>query len=362
MTPVLLVGDYPPPMGGIAVHVRQLHDALVRRGARVRGIDLGRAAGVHPQVRRARPGPALLGALVEEKEAVTHLHTSGNNPRSLAVVAGVGLFRSGKGPSVVTLHSGLLPAFLAHSKARRIAARAALAPYARIIAVSEAVAAALHAAGVDGSRIRVHPAFVASEVRPAALDPALDSALTDRLAARRPLVAYAHHPSKVYGRALFLEALARVRARRPGLTAVIYGPGTDAPEFAADVRAAGVAGALEVVGELEHPVALGVMAACDLFVRPTLADGDAISVREALALGVRCVASDASARPSGVTCFETGSVSSLARAIDAALEAPAASDAGPDAADFLLQQYAQAWAGHRPGILHHERFLKGGTQ
>ncbi len=358
MTPVLLVGDYPPPMGGIAVHVRQLHDALVRRGARVRGIDLGRAAGVHPQVRRARPGPALLGALVEEGEAVTHLHTSGNNPRSLAVVAGVGLLRSGRGPSVVTLHSGLLPAFLAHSKARRVAARAALAPYARIIAVSEAVAAALHAAGVDGSRIRVHPAFVASEVRPAALD----SALIDRLAARRPLVAYAHHPSKVYGRALFLEALARVRSRRPGLTAVIYGPGTDEPSFAADVRAAGVEGALVVVGELEHPVALGVMARCDLFVRPTLADGDAISVREALALGVRCVASDASARPSGVTCFETGSVTSLARAIDAALEAPAACDAGPDAADFLLQQYAQTWAGHRSGILHHERFLKGGTQ
>ena len=43
----------------------------------------------------------------------------------------------------------------------------------------------------------------------------------------------------------------------------------------------------------------------DLFLRPTLTDGDSISVREALYFNVPVVASDVSVRPAGVQCFKT---------------------------------------------------------
>jgi hypothetical protein len=56
-------------------------------------------------------------------------------------------------------------------------------------------------------------------------------------------------------------------------------------------------------------------------VRPTLADGDAISVREAIALGRRVVATSASARPPGVHLCRAGSASDLARAMKRALAA-----------------------------------------
>lgn len=41
-----------------------------------------------------------------------------------------------------------------------------------------------------------------------------------------------------------------------------------------------------------------------IYVRPTKTDGDSLSVREALALGAKVVASDASVRPEGVMCYK----------------------------------------------------------
>jgi hypothetical protein len=55
-----------------------------------------------------------------------------------------------------------------------------------------------------------------------------------------------------------------------------------------------------------------VIAACDVFVRPTLADGDSVSVREALALGRVVVASAVGHRPEGVLTFRAGSAANCA--------------------------------------------------
>src|SRR5205085_11930594 len=53
-------------------------------------------------------------------------------------------------------------------------------------------------------------------------------------------------------------------------------------------------------------------------------DGDASSVREALAMGVRVVASDTDFRPRGVRLFPKGDADALADAIDKALAEPPA--------------------------------------
>jgi len=62
-----------------------------------------------------------------------------------------------------------------------------------------------------------------------------------------------------------------------------------------------------------------VLAACDVFVRPTTSDGDANSVREALALGVPTVASDVVERPDGAIPYKCGDAKDFARAVRRAL-------------------------------------------
>jgi glycosyltransferase involved in cell wall biosynthesis len=75
----------------------------------------------------------------------------------------------------------------------------------------------------------------------------------------------------------------------------------------------------------------------DLFVRPTRADGDSISVREALGLGVRVLASDVGQRPPGVVRFSVGDPASLAAGARAALAGPRPDDAGADVSARILE-------------------------
>jgi glycosyltransferase involved in cell wall biosynthesis len=333
---VLLVGDYPPPHGGVAVHVQQLHGYLRERGVEAVVLDIGKGGRPAPDVIPVRTpaqyGTRLAGFLREGW--TVHVHTSGNNPKSwmLAATAGV----RARAHRVITLHSGLLPDYLAASVSRRAFARVALAGYSRVVAVSEAVGEALARCGVPEDKLVVYPAFCGSQVKPGKVSEAIQAARSRR----RPLLAMAHHPSPVYGRGLMFRALRMIADELPGVGLAVFGPGTHSEEFLRDAREHRVEGLIEDMGELEHAQALALMARCDAFIRPTTHDGDAISVREALALRVPCVASDVCGRPRGTYTFRAGNAMDLAERVHQALEAGPAQTVSPDAGPVLMKLYA----------------------
>jgi glycosyltransferase involved in cell wall biosynthesis len=242
---------------------------------------------------------------------------------------------------VITLHSGRIPEFLAAQETRRWFARVALGGYGRVIAVSEPIRLALLSAGVPPASLDVLPPFLPTEVRPGA-PPIGFEAIRAR---RRPLLAMAHHPSPIYGREAMFRALGLLKTRYPEIGLAVFGPGTRTSEFRNAAAGAGISDCIEDFGELEHADALGLLARADVFVRPTRVDGDAISVREALALGTPCVASDACPRPWGTTPFRTDDAEDLARAIGhALLRGPVQVDA-PDVGEKLLGLYQRLWSG-----------------
>jgi glycogen(starch) synthase len=315
---ILLVGDYPPPAGGISTHVQQLHRLLQSRGWSSAVLDIGKGATRMPGVIPAGRPLSFATRLTEHalKGSLIHLHTSGNNPKAWAVAASCGWVPPRRGPRVLTVHSGLMPTAVRTDRTLRFTARAAVRGFDALVAVSQAVAEALEELGADASRIEIHPAFIASAVIPGAPP----SGFAQMRARRKTLIAMAHHPSPVYGRTVMFEALKELAGRLPGVGLCLFGPGTDDPAFEAAARSAGVEELLEPAGELEHGQVLAILEQADLFVRPTLADGDSISVREALALGVPTVASDAATRPSKVTTFRSGDREDLVRAIVAAAQ------------------------------------------
>jgi glycosyltransferase involved in cell wall biosynthesis len=299
----LIVGALPPPSGGVATHCRELARALTAAGMHAELLDPRR---VGPDGRDGRP--RLLGrlALAHLRRELIHVHTNGHNRGSWTLAA---LCAAGHlGPSLLTLHSGLAPDYIrAHARACRfIAAR-----YWRIVAVNAEIAGALVDAGLDPSRIVIEAAFTPSSLAFRLPPPGLAQIRR----AHRLLIACALAPGPEYGAAVVLDAFTLVRARRPDAGLVVYGPGTRAPALAAAARARGLHGAVHHLGELERHRALAVVAAADLFVRPTLADGDAISVREAIALGRPVVASAVGARPPEAALFPAGDAGACAEQI-----------------------------------------------
>jgi len=299
----LIVGALPPPSGGVATHCRELQRALAGRGVHAELIDPRR---VGPDGSDGRPRLVARLALAHLRRELIHVHTNGHNRGSwtLAALCAAGHF----GPSLLTLHSGLAPDYVrGHARlCRRIAER-----YTRIIAVNPEIAGALTDAGVSPARIIVAGAFTPSSLSFRLSPPGLAQIRR----AHPLLIACALAPGPEYGATVLLDAFRQVRARVPDAGLVVYGPGTRAPALAAAARARGVDGGVYHLGELDREHALAVVEAADLFVRPTLADGDAISVREALALGRPVVASAVGARPPEAALFPAGEAGACAEQI-----------------------------------------------
>lgn len=336
---VLLVGSFPPPFGGIAVHVAALREELAARGAEVEGVDVGgrgRAlAGVMPA---GGPG-ALAAALARPAGAgfLIHAHISGHTPKSWLVALASGLARRPFGPrALLTVHSGLLPSFLAQGAPSRALARAAVGAFGRVVAVTPHLAQELAVLGVPRGRLAVAPAFIGA-ARPGRPPPGLAALRAER----RPLLTCAVGPGAVYGLRVLFAAMPSVARRRPSVGLAVFGP-EDEGRACALARRYGIEERVLFLGQVEHAQALAAMAASDLFVRPALADGDAISVREALSLGVPVVASAVGHRPEGVALFRNGDSLALAGEILRALAAPRAGRRAPERGlEPLLQVYRE---------------------
>jgi glycosyltransferase involved in cell wall biosynthesis len=241
-----------------------------------------------------------------------HVHTSGANRKSWALAAICAAAGKLAGlPPLITFHSGLGPGWLAEDPARARVACAVGNAFARVVAVSEDIREALLCCGVARSRIEVLPAFTHSFLKPGT-PPAGFRELREEAA---PLYCAMLAPGPVYGAEVLLRAFAEVHQQNPRARLALYGPGT------LELHLAGAAaGAMRAFGELHRPAALALIAGSDVFVRPTLADGDSVSVREAVALGRVVVATSVGTRPAEARLAPPGDPAALARALTEAAD------------------------------------------
>jgi glycosyltransferase involved in cell wall biosynthesis len=210
---------------------------------------------------------------------------------------------------VLTLHSGLAPPYIrAHARwVRRICRR-----YTTVIAVNREIAAAVTDAGVPAAQVVIAPAFTTASLQFRLPPPGLAA-----IRRRHPLLLSSAivHGAPEYGEDVLLDAFLHVHKTFEAAALLVYGPGTRAATFVAEVRRRGLAGSVYCMGELARERALALVAASDVFVRPSRADGDAISVREALALERPVVASDVGTRPPEAHLFDAGNPHALAEQI-----------------------------------------------
>jgi glycosyltransferase involved in cell wall biosynthesis len=312
---VLLVGDYPPPYGGVSVQIWVLRRRLAALpGVQCRVLDIGASR----RERRSDCLPArnpadFVGKLFVHaaRQYVIHLHTNGHNVKSWLVsltCAMAGMLNARK--TVVSVGSGSFPDFVRGAgRATRALIRMTLKAMGAVVCRNEPARAAMIDLGIPAAKILVLPGFYGVRAGDTGEVPA---EIGTFLAHHSPVLAAMGSSGREYGIPLVVEAATRLRSRHPRLGLLLIG----APEL--DAHA--LDGSLLVTGGLPHDVALGVVRKATVFVRPTYFDGDASSVREALALGVPVVASDTDFRPEGVTLFRRGDAADLTEKITHALD------------------------------------------
>lgn len=340
---VIQIGAWPPPIGGVAMYVRRLSLLLRDRGWRVTVIDVSGEPKAFPpgidgtvlEGPRARQAIGIAWRLARTpRDALVHIHVSAFNSIRFLLPLLPALFRLRQ--VILSIYDGRFTDWSKQlAPRRRESLRRTLAAADLVVVVSEEQReAVVDHVRVPRERVRLVPPFLLErEVAPAALP--------DLPPGDAPLALVSGIGEPLYWWEGLLDAVERLGPRlRWALTAyTAFDPGY----FDEVERRAAKLPNVALLRNLETPQFQSLLARCDLFVRPTLVDGDSVTLREALAAGKPVVASDAVRRPDGVTLFRSQDVDDLVRAVAEAADHGSVRKPGA-AADFseeILSVYAE---------------------
>ncbi|MEZ4698180.1 MAG: glycosyltransferase family 4 protein [Rhodothermales bacterium] len=314
----LLLGAYPPPTGGIAVHIKRLASLLVEAGFSVIVVDFyGRSpVSTDDGVTVMRVGRfnmlgfvRMLLFLLRSRFSVVHLHGSSFRRGALVSRALTSLIRARN--RLVTIHSGSFVSFYDSSSDRtQNHIRRLLDRFDTIVCVGQEQREHLKNIGYPDDRLEVIPAFIApkradsSEIR-LSIDELRDN--VDLIVSTSGCGAdyYGHHTI------LQAVALARENGLRIGLVFAFYAM-YDEPYFSQLVESIGQTPNSLVYRDLSPEEFSDILYHSDVYVRATDRDGDAIAIREAIHWNCVVVATSAVLRPRGCLLFEFNDSAELA--------------------------------------------------
>lgn len=319
---VLQLGPYPPPHGGIQTHLAALVELLRARGVSCDVLNLTRFRrpsenGIYYPPNSA----AVVQHLLSHRYDIIHLHIGGRIwPRQLGLAL---LCCSLPGTKCVfTFHSGGYPSSPEGRSAHPLTLRAMVfRRFDLLIAVNEEIAKFFAQVGVPAERVRViSPAFVA--VANSNEQIALPNAIEEFAKNHRPLLTSVGLLEPEYDLSLQMRALEAIRRSHPQAGLLIIGSGSLESELREQASRLPYADHILLSGDVAHASTLRLMQRSDCILRTTWYDGDALSVREALQVGVPVIASDNKMRPEGVTLIPARDMDALVQAVEETLARP----------------------------------------
>jgi glycosyltransferase involved in cell wall biosynthesis len=369
---LLILGPVPPPFGGISIHLDRLVPLLQEAGLKV-GVLNHFSSKARPFVVGTLERNPLRYFWLPRKirTKIVHYHHV-RWPHLVAVALG----RRGRSARyIVTLHGrGILRFFpRAGSRVSPLApvTKWALGCFDLVIVVNPDVASIIRDS-LPGRRIEVIPAFVEPAARPGEVE-RYEPPLETLLGSGRALVVAAYGVQflkdgrELYGLDLAVESFLQLAGERKNLRLALFVARRPArpktrrhlAELEAKLAHAGLQDRVSVA--FGQPL-LPALRSNVVFLRPTRADGDALSIREAQQAGVPVVASDAVRRPAGVVVFPTEDRTALCAALRAVLDgdypdvSPTAESRSSPAArpfsDRLIELYRAELAAQAGGRAH----------
>jgi glycosyltransferase involved in cell wall biosynthesis len=351
---ILLIGSYPPPVGGNSVHIQRLCARLQDRGWDVRVLDyLGgsRPAAASWVTRLPASWPGRLAVLwrISRKvsdETIVHFHVSALGRFRWFAPFLFWLFR--RQAKVLTVHSG---SFVA--QARRLPKfylRWLCRHFRSIVAVNGEQKSYLEELGVPPTRLWLIPAYLPA-VAQAELVP---HDVASRRSGRIVLITSGDlTPTYQYGP--LIECLERLDPDRYLGLFAFYGRSEETYARSILDRLAGRPNAI-VLRDQPANVFVSLLAAADVYVRLTTTDGDSVAMREALALGKAVMASDVVSRPSSCKTFPLDRPDHLHRLI---ADFQPVRDAEMVIDDSNFHQLLRVYEASRGGAERHGRRLDG---
>jgi glycogen(starch) synthase len=335
---VVQLGPYPPPHGGVQTNIVAIREHLRRRGHGAPVINLTRhRAEEVDEVYYPRGAKQVIRLLMSLPSDIIHLHIGGRLTGRLLALCLVCTLLPGK-RVVLTFHSGGYPSWQRDRRMARLSFRNfVLRRLDALIAVNAEIAELFRRLGVEPTRISIRIPYTPVAVTE---HEQLTEPLRTFCESHQPLLTTVGLLEPEYDLPRQIKALAEIRREFPNAGLVIIGSGSLEPELRRIIKDDAAGPHILLCGDVPHQTTVNVISRSHAFLRTTLYDGDSISVREALQLGVPVIATDNGMRPAGVHLIPPASPEALVGAVRSVLQAPpsqsiTASTASEDLDDLL---------------------------
>lgn len=311
---ILQLGPYPPPEGGINRNMLAIREELWEAGHKCSIIATSKSSKItnEPDVYHPRTPVELIKLLFKVKYDILHLHIGGDlTPRVMSLILACGII--GKGKSVLTIHSGGFAVSDEAKKAKPFSAKGIIfRNYERIICVNSLLVDVFKRFGLAENKVRlIYPFFHKSP------DPniAISESLQEFAKKHSPFLLTVGLLEDTYDLFMQIDAMEKVLEHFTDAGLMIIGSGSLEMKLKEAIASKSYAKNIYLANDVEHPITLHLINDCDILLRTTKFDGDAISIREALHLDTPIIATDNGMRPEGLFLIPKENKEKLVEAI-----------------------------------------------
>jgi glycosyltransferase involved in cell wall biosynthesis len=304
-----VIGSYPPPYGGVTIHIQRLLKKLEELDYDCSLYDIlgkQRESESGHIIRVRHPKLWMMKYFLHNSDEIIHNHTE--DWRGQVAVGFMGLL--GK-KTIATLHSEILiNEWKKYNFVKRKIIQSALQSTSRVIAVNSNIKEFCLSIGVDSDKLFLIPAF---------LPPVIDKEECKQIPEYIWEFFRTHNPvvsanafkiaffegEDLYGIDLSIELCHKLKENHPSIGFIFFLSEIGDEQYfrSLEQKIAGLDLQDNFLFVTESYPFYPVLMKSDVFIRPTNTDGDAISIREAIFFKVPTVASDCVPRPDGTVLF-----------------------------------------------------------
>ena len=306
---IALIGVYPPPYGGISVHIQRLNEQLEKKGFGCIIYDSGKNKDILQKNVKATKNTKgwVLKYFLNAKEDIVHNH--GYEPKSMLLFSLFSIVRKKK--VIFTFHSfrynikniGLLHKFIFW-----MAARANL----YFIVVGPQIKEKIISLGIGPENIEVIPSFIPPAVREEDIAE-IPQEVWDFIDSHSPVISANafkisfYGNQDLYGIDLCIDLCADLKQYYPRIGLVFCLPDIGDYDYFRKMKQRIEEKGIEnnFLFITEQYQFYPILMKSDVFVRPTNTDGYGVSIAEAIYFKVPAVASDVCQRPEGTITFKS---------------------------------------------------------
>lgn len=305
---VMLIGSYPPPFGGIAVHIKRLQQEVLKQGFDCTVYDLNNSVRRGENVEIVKSIRLwLVKLLFSGKEDIIHMHSP-----SLKLRIALGFMSIFGKKTVISIHGDSLKNSLGSAgQIKKLVVRFFINRCSRVITVNPCIKEYCLSIGISENKLACVQPFIKPNVEEIS-DKNLPKEISNFTVARYPIIcANAFKPIyenglDIYGLDRCIELCRRLKKDYPDVCFILClacpSKSTYLTVLKKRIEEYGLAESFlihEGGGEF-----LPVIQKSHIFVRPNRKDGYGISVAEAISLGTPAIASNVCKRAKGCVLFD----------------------------------------------------------